>query len=304
MTDSAVGDLDAWDRALRKHVTRNGNKEGISSSLVDYAGMASDEDFCKFACSLETVDPKSLDREHMFAFYINAYNCLAIKMVASQPCRRNWLGRCVGPLRSIKDLGMSIGGPVSSVWFKPAGVLGGKKMSLDAIEQHLRSPPNGFGSDARLHACIVCASLSCPNLRNEAFRPEKLDEQMRDQMREWVSNRTKGCSINRQGRKVKLSKIFLWFKKDFEKSQMDHQAGTVLDFILPCVNEEDQNYLIKHKGQLKIEYFDYNWTLNGNAKCRCISKQHRIPSILVTNDSTDISWSDGPDSSSLGTKAG
>lgn len=46
--------------------------------------------------------------------------------------------------------------------------------------------------DSRLHACIVCASISCPNVRQEAFRPDKISGQMDDQVRDFLSNEKKG----------------------------------------------------------------------------------------------------------------
>ena len=51
-----------------------------------------------------------------------------------------------------------------------------------------------FSEDPRLHACIVCASISCPNLRMEAFRPDTVDQQMDQQMRDFLMNDKKGES--------------------------------------------------------------------------------------------------------------
>ena len=46
--------------------------------------------------------------------------------------------------------------------------------------------------DSRLHACIVCASISCPDIRMEAFRPEKISQQMTDQVTKFLANPKKG----------------------------------------------------------------------------------------------------------------
>ena len=48
--------------------------------------------------------------------------------------------------------------------------------------------------DSRLHACIVCASISCPNVRREAFRAERIGDQMDDQVRGFLKNSNKGRS--------------------------------------------------------------------------------------------------------------
>ena len=46
-------------------------------------------------------------------------------------------------------------------------------------------------ADPRIHGCIVCASLSCPNLRGEAYEAARLSEQMDEQCTSWLSNSTK-----------------------------------------------------------------------------------------------------------------
>ena len=50
-----------------------------------------------------------------------------------------------------------------------------------------------FGrEDPRLHACIVCASISCPDLRTTAFDIATIDNQMTDQMKKFLLNNKKG----------------------------------------------------------------------------------------------------------------
>ena len=46
-----------------------------------------------------------------------------------------------------------------------------------------------------MHMCIVCASISCPNVRMEAFKSPIINEQMDDQVREFVRNNKKGISL-------------------------------------------------------------------------------------------------------------
>ena len=49
--------------------------------------------------------------------------------------------------------------------------------------------------DSRLHACIVCASISCPNVRMEAFRPTTIDQQMDAQFQNFLANNKKGMLL-------------------------------------------------------------------------------------------------------------
>jgi len=74
------------------------------------------------------------------------------------------------PVTSIKDIGSC----VKPVWNKTAGSIGGKEMILGMIEHKILRSLN----EPRIHMAIVCASISCPDLRTEAYRADKLDEQL------------------------------------------------------------------------------------------------------------------------------
>lgn len=51
--------------------------------------------------------------------------------------------------------------------------------------------------DTRLHACIVCASISCPDVRTTAYDPATIDDQMTDQMEKFLQNNKKGQHFGR-----------------------------------------------------------------------------------------------------------
>ena len=60
----------------------------------------------------------------------------------------------------------------------------GREVTLDGIE-HRTLRPLG---DPRIHGAIVCASLSCPPLRQEPYREERLDAQLDDNVRRWLAD--------------------------------------------------------------------------------------------------------------------
>ena len=51
-------------------------------------------------------------------------------------------------------------------------------------------------SEPRIHMVLVCAAKGCPQLRGNAYTAEKLDEQLNDQTRRYLSS-TSGLSIDR-----------------------------------------------------------------------------------------------------------
>ena len=99
--------------------------------------------------------------------------------------------------------------------------------------------------EARIHFAINCASVSCPKLFNRAFEEKKLEQQLEKVTRDFINDPSKNKITESQ---VELSKIFLWFGKDFgSKSErmafLERYSGIVLS-------------------RPKIDYFVYDWSLN------------------------------------------
>lgn len=189
---AAEPDYSALNRVLAKHV-KAGSRAGISAHLVNYRALSIDADFAAAVKAISEFDTAQLKtRNEKLAFYINAYNIAAIRKVLEKY-----------PTASIRDTG-------DGVWKQNAITLGGKTISLDAIEHKVLRPLG----DARIHFAIVCASLSCPDLRREAYSAAKLNAQLEDQTRRFLANPSKGLRI--EGNKVFQSSIFSWFKDDFK----------------------------------------------------------------------------------------
>src|SRR5690606_6900214 len=105
------------------------------------------------------------------------------------------------------------------VWRKDVGQLHGKTVTLQQVEDDLIRSLN----EPRIHMAIVCASVSCPDLRPEPYTAAQLEQQLEEQTRTFLHNDAKGVRIN--GNDVEVSKIFDWFEKDFA------DAGGVKAFI-------------------------------------------------------------------------
>ena len=190
-----AADWDLLDALLTQHVTPS-QRVGIQFHGVDYDALAVDPRYRQLLTSIEATDPALLtDRDERLAFYINVYNVYAIKMVVDNM-----------PMDSIRDAGSLF----TPVWKKTAGNIAGEPVTLDHIEHAiLRSM-----GEPRIHFAIVCASLSCPNLRQEAYRAEKLEQQLEEQTKMFLQDDSKGLSL--AGRRVRLSQIFDWFEEDFD----------------------------------------------------------------------------------------
>ena len=65
----------------------------------------------------------------------------------------------------------------------------------------------GYPADPLLHACIVCASVSCPDVAPKAYKPETLQADMEENMRLFLQNPTKGLSLDKEAGVITLSKV-------------------------------------------------------------------------------------------------
>ena len=101
-------------------------------------------------------------------------------------------------------------------------------------------------NEPRIHFAIVCASESCPKLQNTAFTAENLEEQLTKATQEFLADTSKNEISENE---IKLSKIFKWFKKDFE------QDGSLIDFL-------NKYTAIEISDKAKKSFKDYSWDLN------------------------------------------
>lgn len=253
----------SWDILTRKYVSQN-IKEGVVIHFVDYAGMGSDPLFKEFGQALHAANITGFTKEQHYAFYMNAYNYLAAKTIVDNPCMSDMFYPGCGPLQSIRQVGQQQPSLITTtVWGLRAGTVAGEVVSLDDIENlKLRNPPNGWTEDSRLHACIVCASVSCPDLRIGAFTPQNLSAEMDDQFRSWLANPNKGL-LWADGA-LFVSPIFNWFSGDFAAKS----NSTVMNWLINYAPTNVSSYLKEHPNT-PLNYMTYNWNLNGEVGKLC-----------------------------------
>lgn len=238
--DHAHAKLDAL---LHKHVTWIDDGH---ASQVDYAAIMRERDplqsYLADVAAVSESEYATFSKTQKLAFLINAYNAYTIDFILSQ----------YPDIQSIKDLGSLI----SSPWKKRLFSLLGQKRSLDDIEHGLIRQAGVF-DDPRIHMAVNCASIGCPALRNEAYVAERLDAQLDDATRRFLSDASRNRA-DRQG--LWVSKIFDWYAEDFEK-----QAGSVAAWLAPYAAQLSENESIRRdvrNKSLRIRYLAYDWTLN------------------------------------------
>ena len=234
-SNSEAFDFSDWGALVKKYVAPK-TLAGVRFNAIDYASLKKDPVFSGLITRLESYSPASLEsRESTLSFWINVYNILAAKMITDHY-----------PIESIKDVGSFF----KPVWKWAAGTVGGKERTLNDIEHEILRKMN----EPRIHVAIVCASVSCPDLRREAYSAGKLNEQLDDQMEKFLRSREKGMKLDERKNRVYLSAIFKWFAEDFES------RGGVLKYIGQYVTAEERKVL--NNSKIKISYLHYNWKIN------------------------------------------
>ena len=212
-----------WNGLLKKHVNNAG--------MVNYKGFKKDQNTLdKYLDILQKNAPneKSWSKDEQLAYWINAYNAFTVKLI---------LNNYDKGLKSIKDIGSSIKIPfVNTPWDIKFIEIGGKKMDLNNIEHGIvRKQFN----DYRIHFALVCAAMSCPKLRNEAFVAERLNEQLEDQGRDFLNDPNKNIVTKTN---ASISKILAtWYKGDFTK------GGTDLVDVLNRFRSQDYNWALNEQ---------------------------------------------------------
>jgi hypothetical protein len=228
-------DFSKWDQLLKQTVAPK-TIAGVKLTAVNYKKIKSDPVFAEIITELEKASLSDLkSRQEKLSFWINVYNILAVKMIVDHH-----------PIKSIKKAG----GIFKSVWKLPIGVVAGKQRSLHEVEHEILRKMD----EPRIHVAIVCASVSCPDLRPSAFTADQLDSQLDEQMKSFLANPGKGLRFDPGKKKVTISKIFDWFEDDFES------RGGVLKVLSQYVGAADGKALLNR--ELKVSYLKYNWDVN------------------------------------------
>jgi hypothetical protein len=221
-------DHSAYDRLLKKYVNAKG--------LVNYKGLKADEAALNQYLAQLSKNPPAANasKPEQMAFWINAYNAFTLRLILDHY-----------PLKSIKDIGSKIKIPlVNTPWAVRFFSIGSERMSLDNIEHGILR--KRF-DDPRVHFALVCASISCPALRNEAYTAAKLESQLEDQGRDFLNNPTKN-NISKSN--AQLSRYFEWYRSDWTDNKQS---------VVGWVNKYS---VTKIDAKTPISYLEYNWNLN------------------------------------------
>lgn len=227
-------DHTAYDRLLKKYVDRDGyvNYDAWKKNPADRQALQA------YLSQLGRADlSRPASKAGQLAFWINAYNALTIEGILQ-----------VYPTSSIRNHTARFAG--YNIWKHLPLIVGDRKFSLNDIEHNILRKMG----EPRIHFAIVCASVGCPRLRNEAYVAQKLNEQLADNARDFFS-RAKNLRVDAGRRTLYLSSILKWFGGDFGRGESE-----MLAYLSPYLPPAARSLI--SAGGVRISYLDYNWNLN------------------------------------------
>lgn len=219
-----------WGVVLMRYVDQQGR--------VDFSGLARDlGELDRVVAFIAETSPSSRsqlfpDRNSKLAFYINAYNALAMYGVVHAG-----IPASLGGLRKF------------NFFYLQKFTMGGKSISLYDLENDVIRPMG----EERVHFALNCMVVGCPRLPRAAFDSVALESQLEAAARTFVGE-SRNVRIDASRREVWLSAIFEFYTKDF----LEHAPSLIA-------------YLHRYRSGpispgFKVRFLDYDWTVNGQRR--------------------------------------
>jgi hypothetical protein len=214
---------DVLDGVLKKVVNDRGR--------VDYKTLAADRAALqKYLVAVAEVSPHANPElfpkpEDRLAYWINAYNAYVLYAVTERPT-----------MKSVND-------DATNFFYFTKYDFGNEEISLYKLENDVVRKEF---SEPRIHFALNCASAACPELPPEAFMPERLEDQLAREAREFCANPDK---VRLNGTTVEVSQIFEWYGDDFAA------LGGPVEFCRKWGRTD-----LPEKAD--VEFIPYDWTLN------------------------------------------
>ena len=238
-----------------------------SEGMVNYPELRKKQfDLNKLLEEFNNLDPNEYKRwspDDRKAFWINVYTLQKIKVVADNyPIQSS---RILSVMWGPNDL-RHIENKISQYKF----LVMDEEFSFKKIEdQFFRKEFH----DPRIFLALTDACLSSPPMRDEPYYGDRLDGQLNDQAKKFLTNPL-AFKIDREKGKVYLSALFepgRYGKEFLEQYSTDKKfrdfapdVRAILNFVSKYISDEDASFL--EAGKYSVNYMTYDWTINDGSR--------------------------------------
>lgn len=231
----SLDDIDhsSWNTLLQKYVNERGqvNYQGWKATAADVNSLNA------YINHLSSANlKKAATKEGQLAFWINAYNAVTVKGILREY-----------PTKSIRDHTAKLFG--YNIWKNLKLKVCDNQVSLDSMEHKVLRKL----SEPRIHFAIVCASISCPRLLNEAYTKDNLEDQLVVNTKNFFAN---SQNFQHVGQSFRVSSILSWFATDFGANQ-----AAQLKTIAPYLPTKSARAAAAGNA-VSVSYLTYDWGLN------------------------------------------
>lgn len=229
---AASVDHSAWQRFLNRYVVTEGSRTRVRYAAVSPEDRALLD---SYLVSMSSIDAHQLADNDAFAYWVNLYNALTVRVVLDHPEKE-----------TIRNMGGSWFRP--GPWRQPLIEVNGQTLSLDDIEHGIL---RADWADHRIHFVVNCASVGCPNLSPRAYLGHDLEARLNSAEQEFLRD-SRAISIASDGTVI-LSTLFDWYESDF--------APDLSGLLSYLADHRPDLADALNRANLKVDY-EYDWTLN------------------------------------------
>ncbi len=225
---SATVPLDAvWADVLASRVSADGAVAYRTAATKDRSRLL------QYLGSLSEVDTLALSGGGAVAFWINAFNAMAMAAVIQGETPETPEGRA----RMYH-------------WFRMR--IARAERTLDEIEAILSRYAT---DDPRIHLALCNGTRGSPKLGATAYSAERLDAMLAAATRRFVNEPARN-RFDPGSRRAEISPLFDWYRGDFERA-----AGSITAYLASWAKSPaDAEWLSKQVPEVRFTTFD--WTLN------------------------------------------
>lgn len=203
-------------------------KKYVENGNFDYAQLLKDpSEFLGIMAQVDQADLSKMDYDTKKAFYLNAYNLTVVKSIL-----------LTYPISSTQE--------TQGFFDQQKHLIAGEMMTLNHLENQIIRPEC---QDARIHFALNCGAKGCPEIINEAYFPNRLNEQL-DKVTMNKLNDPTFVQFDNDKRKILLNQIFEWYGEDFGNNKKE---------IIAFINQYREEKIPNDYG---IGFYPYDWSLN------------------------------------------
>jgi hypothetical protein len=228
----------------------------VDGARVDYRRLVADRATLEAAAAgfaqVSAETERAWSHHERLAFWINAYNLFTLDAIARHyPIKARFF--TMQPRNSIRQ--------IDGVWTSLTWKAAGRDITLDGIEHGIVRKEF---HEPLIHFALNCASVSCPPLRAEPYVASKLDEQLADSARRYLSS-PEGARVDDET--IRVSSIFKWYGEDFlarYSADEPRDRAPVERAILEVLRRYGPADVARRAAasNVRLSFLPYNWNLN------------------------------------------